>query len=94
EQQRTRLFCKRVVELELLKEMQADATLPKGEKLKVEGFLTIDEEKLTTLPDATVLELHRSGMLMLMQSHLMSLINVRHLVERKAVRMAAAPAAQ
>jgi hypothetical protein len=94
EQQRTRLFCTRIVELELLKEMQADATLPNGEKLKVEGFLTVDEEKLTTLPDATVLELHRSGMLMLVQSHLMSLINVRHLVERKAVRMAAVPAPQ
>jgi hypothetical protein len=37
-----------------------------------------------------VLELHRNGMLMLMQAHLMSLINVRHLVERKAVRIAAA----
>jgi hypothetical protein len=94
EQQRTRLFCKRIVELELLKEMQADATLPGGEKLKVEGFLTVDEEKLMALPDATVLELHRSGMLMLIQSHLMSLINVRHLVERKAVRMAAGAPAQ
>jgi hypothetical protein len=93
EQQRTRLFCKRVVELDLLKEMQADATLPSGEKLKVEGFLVIDEPKLVALPDATILELHRNGMLMLMQAHLMSLINVRYLVERKAVRLAAATAA-
>jgi hypothetical protein len=92
ELQRTRLFCTRIVELELLKEMQADATLPNGESLKVEGFLTVDEDKLTKLPEATVLELHRNGMLMLIQSHLLSLINVRHLVERKAQRMAdAAP---
>jgi hypothetical protein len=92
EQQRTTLFCKRIVELDLLTEMQADATLPSGETLKVEGFLVIDEPKLGALPDATIIELHRSGMLMLMQSHLMSLINVRHLVERKAVKMAAAQA--
>jgi len=90
EQQRTRMFCARVVELELLKEMQADATLPNGESLKVEGFLTVDEEKLVALPETTVVELHRNGMLMLMHSHLMSLINVRHLVERKAARMTAA----
>jgi hypothetical protein len=93
EQQRTRLFCARVVELELLKEMQADATLPTGETLKIEGFLVIDEEKLNALPDATILELHRNGMLMLMQAHQMSLINVRHLVQRKALRLAAAAAA-
>jgi hypothetical protein len=89
EQQRTRAFCERIVELDLLKGMQADATLPNGENIKVEGFLTVDEEKLNALPDATVLELHRNGMLMLMQSHLMSLANVRDLVERKGARMAA-----
>jgi len=87
EMQRTRLFCERVVGLDLLKEMQADATMPNGENVKVEGFLVIDEEKLGKLPDATVLELHRNGMLMLMQAHLMSLANVRDLVERKAARM-------
>jgi hypothetical protein len=87
EQQRTRMFCERILALDILKEMQADATLPNGENIKVEGFLTIDEEKINALPDATVLELHRNGMLMLMQAHLMSLANVRDLVERKAARM-------
>ena len=93
EQQRTRLFCTRLVELELLKEMQADAKLPNGESLKVDGFLVVDEEKLVKLADAAVLDLHRNGMLMLIQSHLMSMINVRHLVERKAIRSAAAACA-
>jgi hypothetical protein len=90
EQKRTRLFCTRVVQLEILKEMQADATLPSGESLKVEGFMTVDEEKLAALPDAVALELHRNGMLMLLHAHLVSLANVRHLVERKAVKAAAA----
>ena len=88
EQQRTRVFCERIVALDILKEMQADAQLPNGENIKVEGFMTVDEEKINALPDATVLELHRNGMLMLMQAHLMSLANVRDLVERKAARMA------
>ena len=87
EQRRTRLFCQRVVELDLLKEMQADAKMPDGQSVKVEGFLVIDEEKLHKLPDETVLELHRNGMLMLMQIHLVSLGNIAQLVDRKAQRV-------
>lgn len=93
EQLRTRAFCQRLVELDVLKEMTADATMPNGENVKVEGFLSVDEEKLNQLPDATVLELHRNGILMLLQAHLISLANVRDLVERKAVRLAAQAAA-
>jgi hypothetical protein len=89
EQQRTRLFCARLIELDVLKEMTADATLPNGESVKVEGFLSVDEDKLNALPDATVLELHRSGMLMLLNAHLISMSNIRDLLERKALRMAA-----
>lgn len=90
---RTRAVCQRLVELDILKEMTADATLPNGESVKVEGFLSVDEDKLNGLPDATVLELHRSGILMLLHAHLISLNNLRDLVERKAARIAArAPA--
>ena len=88
EAERTRAFCERVVMLGLLKEMKADATLPNGEKLSVDGFHTIDEEKLRALPDATVLELWRNGLLMLMQVHLLSIVNIRHLVNKKAARLA------
>lgn len=93
EQHRTRLFCERLVQLDILKEMTADATMPNGETVKVEGFLAVDEEKLAKLPDATVLELHRNGMLMLMNVHLVSLANIRDLVERKAARLAKASTA-
>ena len=89
EAERTRSFCERVVMLGLLKEMKADATLPNGETLSVDGFHTIDEDKLRALPEATVLELWRNGLLMLMQVHLMSIVNIRHLVNRKAARLAA-----
>ena len=88
EAERTRSFCERVVMLGLLKEMKADATLPNGETLSVDGFHTIDEDKLRALPEDTVLELWRNGLLMLMQVHLMSIVNIRHLVNRKAARLA------
>lgn len=83
---RTRQFCTQLVELALLKPMQADATLPDGQTLTVEGFQVIDEERLRELPAAAVLDLHRSGMLMLMHLHIASLANLPALVERKARR--------
>ena len=87
EQHRTRQFCLRVLELGVLKEMSLSATLPNGQELKIDGFLTVDEDKLNALPDATVLELHRTGMLMLLHVHLASLGNLRPLLERKARRL-------
>ena len=93
EAERTRAFCERVVALGLLKGMKADATLPDGRALSIDGFHAIDEDKLRALPDATVVELHRSGLLALMQVHLLSLANIRHLVSRKAARLQADAAA-
>lgn len=93
EAQRTRMFCNRLAELELLKEMKADATLPDGMTLSIDGFLVVDDEKLQKLPDDRVLEMHRNGMLMLLHLHIASLNNMRALVERKARRVQAAKAA-
>ena len=53
--------------------MQADATLPDGQTLTVEGFKLVDEDKLRALPEPIVIELHRNGMLMLMNLHIASL---------------------
>ena len=93
ESERTRAFCERLGRLGVLKEMKADATLPNGESISVDGFHTVDEERLRAFPDDTVLELWRTGVLMLIQMHLVSLVNIRHLVNRKAARVAAATAA-
>jgi hypothetical protein len=65
--------------LGVLKEMKADATLPNGEKISVDGFHTVDEERLRAFPDDTVLELWKNGVLMLIQMHLVSIVNIRHL---------------
>lgn len=89
EQWRTRSFCERLLQLDILQPMTADATMPNGESIKVEGFLSVDEDKFSKLPDETVIELHRSGMLMLLNAHLLSLAQVRGLVELKAKRVVA-----
>ena len=90
EAQRTRLFGRRLLELELLRAMRFDATLPDGNKISVDGFLAIDEEKLAALPEATVFDLHRTGVLSLIHAHQISLGLMRALVERRLALRATA----
>lgn len=88
EVQRTRLVGQKLVEMELLRDMRFDATLPDGNKLTVDGFLAIDEAKFTALPDDKVLELYRSGLLGLIHAHQVSLGNMTRLIARRARRTA------
>jgi len=90
--QRTRQVGRRLQELGLLREMRFDATLPDGRTHTVDGFLTVDDQKATELPDAVVGELHRSGILGLMHLHWSSLNNMRRLLDWHVERAAAAPA--
>lgn len=78
---RTRGFCQRLRELDLVRDMRFDATLPDGRKHTVDGFFTVDQERLAGLPDATVLQLHKDGMLGLIHAHWMSLGNMQRLLE-------------
>lgn len=88
EVQRTRLVGLKLLELDLLRDMRFDATMPDGQKLSVDGFLTVDEEKLKALPDAAVLDLQRTGLLGLVHAHLISLGNMRRLAEWRLQRVA------
>lgn len=82
----TRAVCSRLAALDLFKPMQADATLPDGRTLSIEGFRVIDEARLQALPDADVLALHRDGLLQAIHLHLASLRTMPALIERKALR--------
>jgi hypothetical protein len=92
EVQRTRLVCSKLQELDLLRDMRFDATMPDGSAHSVDGFLTIDETKAQALSDAQVGELHRSGLLGLIQLHWVSMGNMRRLVDWFAERRPAAAA--
>ena len=93
EVQRTNALCAVLVEHQLLRDMKADATLPDGTAVALNGFFAVDPEKLNALPETTVVELHRNGILGLLTMHLLSLGNLRPLIDRKVRRLAATPAA-
>jgi len=85
EAERTRLICNLLVELDLLQDMRFEATLPGGEKIDVEGFLAVDEKKYSELPDDKVLQLHRNGLIALIEMHRLSMTNMNRLAARYAV---------
>jgi SapC len=89
EAQRTRLLGRALLEMDLLKPMRFDATLPGGEQLGVEGFLAVDDQKFSELPAERVAELHKSGVLGMIYAHLFSMPLMRSLVERRLARRAA-----
>lgn len=84
EAERTRLICNLLVEMELLQYMRFEATLPNGEKIDVEGFLALDEKKYGELPDDKVLQLHRNGLIALIEMHRLSMGNMNRLAARYA----------
>ncbi|MBL8288229.1 MAG: SapC family protein [Rubrivivax sp.] len=92
--QNTRRFGERLLELELLQDRRFDATLPDGRRHSVDGFLTIDQDKVLKLSDSVIGELHRNGMLGLMHLHWASLGLMRLLVDWHLQREQAAAAAQ
>lgn len=89
---RTRVIGQRLLDLELLRDMRFDAEFGDGRKHSVDGFLTIDQERLAALPDATVLELHKSGILGLIHQHWISMGNMRFLFDWHVARNPVAPA--
>lgn len=90
EVQRTRMLSRLLVEHDLLQPMRFDADLPDGQKLQVEGFLTINEKKLGALADTDVLAMQRNGVMGLIYAHFVSLGNMRKLVQWRLARATAA----
>jgi hypothetical protein len=90
EAERTRLICGQLVDLDLLQDMRFEANLPNGEKIEVDGFLAVDEKKLAELPDDKVVQLHRSGLLALLEMHRVSMGNMSRLAGKQGQMPAAA----
>ena len=85
---RTEAFCRRLEQAGLLMEMNARADLVDGRTFTVGSLLVVDEARLAALPDAQAMALFRSGDLHLISMHLLSLSNMRKLVDRMAQRQA------
>lgn len=90
----TALFATALRDKDLLIDRRADATLPDGRKLGLDGFQIVDAEKFAKLDDETILAWHRQGLLALVHFHLASLKRFSNLLNRQAVATAVAPASQ
>ena len=80
--ERTRLFGKRLQELDLLTPMQAEVTTPAGEKIKLGGFLTVSRPKLRALQPETLASLARTDELELIYLQLYSMRNFNDVKDR------------
>lgn len=84
--QRTRAFCRRLRELDLLEPMQANVALESGEKMSLTGFYVVNRDKLKAIPAEQAKDLLETGELELIFTHLHSLRNFGAMVERLAGR--------
>lgn len=82
----TRTFAEALKAQNLLINQRADATLPDGRKIGLDGFQIVDAEKLTELADTLVLDWHRNGYLALIHLHIASLDRFQALLARHARR--------
>lgn len=79
----TREFADALIAQDLLVDRRADATLPDGRRLGLDGFRIVSPEKFAALPDAVVLDWHRRGWLALIHFHLASLDRFSLLLSRQ-----------
>ncbi len=87
--QRTKIFCDKLRELDLLEPMQAQFSLKTtGERVGLSGFMAINRGRLKNLAAEKLAELARSDELELAYLHLQSLRNVSVLAESMAPQAA------
>lgn len=80
---RTRAVCDVLDTMDILEPMRFEATMDGGEKVEVDGFLAVNEEKYAKLDDAKVLDLFRRGLLQLIEAHRLSMRNMRRLAIKR-----------
>jgi len=65
----------------LLEPMQSSTKLANGRSINLSGFFTVDEQRLSQLPDATILDFHKRGILPLLYASLMAAANWKKLAD-------------
>lgn len=84
--QRTRAFCSRLKELDLLEPMQATFTLPSGQRRNLTGFMAVNRAKLKALDEDQLARMAKSDELELIYLHLHSMQNFSRMLERIGAR--------
>jgi len=77
----TQRFVAKVVELDLLDQIQIHLNYQDGKQRNVTGMMSINEKKLLELPEAEVLDLHKQGFLGAIYAVMMSIGQLNRLVE-------------
>jgi hypothetical protein len=80
--QRTRAFCSRLKELDLLEPMQATFTLPSGQRRNLTGFMAVNRGKLKALEGDVLARMAKSDELELIYLHLHSMQNFARMLAR------------
>jgi hypothetical protein len=83
----TKAFIVRLLELNLIEPIDIEAEFDDGSARNCVGLYTVNQEKLSTLPDATVIELFRTGYLRLMHLMIASRRQFPLLARRKSQRI-------
>lgn len=91
--ERTKLFCKRLVELKVLDSAQARFSTADGKTGALSGFFTINRDRLKAIPEAHLQEMFANDELELCYLHLQSLSNINGLSSRAPADAALADAA-
>lgn len=84
EAEATQVFVAALRDKDLLIDRRADATLPDGRTLGLDGFQIVDAEKFAALDEATIVAWHKQGLLALIHFHLASLDRFERLLNRQA----------
>lgn len=79
---RTQAFCKKLKELDLLEPMQAQVSLPSGERLSLTGFMAVERKKLKALSAEALADLAKTDALELIYLHLQSIRNFYSMRDR------------
>jgi hypothetical protein len=77
----TEKFIKEIVENDLLQELELNITFADGERKKLVGVYTINEEKMQNLPDEKVLDFYKRGLFVPMHAMLGSLGQINRLIQ-------------
>ena len=92
--QRTRAFCAHLKELDLLEPMQAQFTLPEGQRRNLTGFMAVNRIKLKALDDQVLAQMAKKDELELIYLHLQSMQNFAPMLQRIGAKPAAEATAE